>query len=213
LANGNVTWLLQILDEAFGGKNKQEREEKKKDHYRGGHYRVGYWTMTSHAAFGRLMGATPNGRKAEENFASGLTPVSGVTSELTKVLNSVAMLPAACLSSGGALNLKFTPDDGDKEKMLKKFVESMKSYFNDCHGERDGGMEIQFNITRHEDFEEAHKDPNAHPELLVRVSGYTAFFKDLNPQMRVEIINRTEYQLSTGKARFFPLAQLPKQLA
>jgi hypothetical protein len=31
--------------------------------------------------------------------------------------------------------------------------------------------------------------------LLVRVSGYTAYFKDLNPQMQDEIIERTEYGL------------------
>jgi pyruvate formate-lyase/glycerol dehydratase family glycyl radical enzyme len=213
VAHSNVRWLLQILDEAFGGKNEQEKEEKRKDHYRGGHYRVGYWTMTSHAAFGRLMGATPNGRKAGENFASGLTPVSGVAPELLKVINSVAMLPAERLSSGVALNLKFTPDDRDREGMLREFITKVKSCFDDHKGKRDGGMEIQFNITRHEDFEEAYKNPNAHPELLVRVSGYTAFFKDLNPQMQVEIINRTEYQLSTGKARLFPLAPLPKQPA
>jgi hypothetical protein len=36
--------------------------------------------------------------------------------------------------------------------------------------------------------------------LLVRVSGYTAYFKDLNPQMQKEIIDRTEYRLSSGDA-------------
>jgi formate C-acetyltransferase len=41
-------------------------------------------------------------------------------------------------------------------------------------------------------------DPAAYPDLLVRVSGYTAYFKDLNPQMQKEIIDRTEYLLSTG---------------
>ena len=37
----------------------------------------------------------------------------------TEALNSVAGLPATYLSSGIALNLKYTPDDGDEEKMLK----------------------------------------------------------------------------------------------
>ncbi|MBI5328601.1 MAG: hypothetical protein HZB80_10000 [Deltaproteobacteria bacterium] len=60
-------------------------------------------------------------------------------------------------------------------------------------------MEIQFNITTHDKFVEAVKNPDKYPELLVRVSGYTAYFKDLNPQMQKEIIDRTEYLLSTGK--------------
>ena len=68
--------------------------------------------MTNHAGFGRLMGAFPNGRRAGENFASGFTPVSGVTPFLTKVLNSAAGQPASCLSNGVALNLKYAPEDG-----------------------------------------------------------------------------------------------------
>ena len=59
-------------------------------------------------------------------------------------------------------------------------------------------MEIQFNVTSHEAFEKAVAEPEAFREMLVRVSGYTAYFKDLNPQMQKEIIDRTEYRLSTG---------------
>ena len=60
------------------------------------------------------MKAMPNGRKAGENFTSGITPVSGVAADLSRALNSVAKLPSKCLSSGVALNLKYTPNDGDK---------------------------------------------------------------------------------------------------
>ena len=61
-------------------------------------------------------------------------------------------------------------------------------------------MEIQFNVTTHDTFVDAVKNPQKYPELLVRVSGYTAYFKDLNPQMQQEIIGRTEYDLGTGQA-------------
>lgn len=100
---------------------------------------------------------------------------------------------------GVALNLKYTPEDAEREKMLDNFVASVEGYFDDAGGGRDGGMEIQFNITTRETFVEARAHPEKHPELLVRVSGYTAYFKDLNPQMQKEIIDRTEYLLSTGK--------------
>ena len=46
-------------------------------------------------------------------------------------------------------------------------------------------------------------------KLLVRVSGYTAYFKDLNPQMQKEIIDRTEYELSTGRAIPYDPIPLP----
>jgi formate C-acetyltransferase len=189
-ADGNVRYLLELMDRLFG----------EKANYRGGKYRTGCWSMTNHAGFGRLVGATPNGRRARENFASGFTAVSGVTPYLTKVLNSAAAQPVVCLSNGIALNLKYTPEQGPREEMLKNFTASVEGYFDDLEGKRDGGMEIQFNVTSHDNFVDAVAHPEKYPELLVRVSGYTAYFKDLNPQMQKEIIDRTEYLLSKGAA-------------
>jgi formate C-acetyltransferase len=194
LADANVLWLVELLNRLFGAI----------ENYRGGRYRVGYWTMTNHAGFGRLTKALPNGRKAHENFASGITPVSGVTPSLTKTLTSVAKLSSDCLSNGVALNIKYTPEP-DRATMLNNFTASVEGYFDPCNGARDGGMEIQFNITSHDTFVDAVAHPEKYPELLVRVSGYTAYFKDLNPQMQKEIIERTEYVLSGGTAlRFGP---------
>ena len=199
-ADANVSWILEMMDSAFGST----------ENYRGGRYRVGYWTMTNHAAFGRLMQATPNGRKARENFTSGITPVSNVTPCLTSALNSVANQSAAHLSSGVALNLKYTPELSDKSRMINDFAATVEGYFDDKDQKRDGGVEIQFNVTTHKTFIEAMNNPKKYPELLVRVSGYTAYFKDLNPQMQKEIVDRTEYLLSKGQARRFDPLPLPK---
>jgi pyruvate-formate lyase len=198
-ADGNALWLASTLHEAV----------KDRQNYRGGKYRIGYWTMTNHAGFGRLIGATPNGRKAGENFSSGLTPNSGVTPCLTAAMHSVARFPPQIITNGMAVNLKFTPNDGDPEKMLDTFVSYVKGYFDATEDEPAGGMEIQFNVTSHQDFVEAVKDPGRFDKLLVRVSGYTAYFKDLNPQMQKEIIDRTEYLLSTGRAVSYKPFQLP----
>lgn len=189
-AEGNALWLAAMLQAAV----------KDRRNYRGGNYRVGYWTMTNHAGFGRLMRATPNGRKAGESFSSGLTPNSGVTPSLTAALSAVAKIPPEAVTNGMAVNLKFTPNDGDAGEMLDKFVAYVKGYFDATADQPAGGMEIQFNVTSHQDFLAAVKDPNQYDKLLVRVSGYTAYFKDLNPQMQKEIIDRTEYRLSSGRA-------------
>jgi len=188
-ADSLARWLATTLDGLFA----------RKTNYRGGRYRVGYWTMTNHAGFGRLSRATPNGRRDGENFTSGMTPVSGVTPSLTKALHSVASLPSALLANGVAVNLKYTPDNAHRDKMLDNFVASVEGYFDPAPGGQ-GGMEIQFNVTTHDTFVDAVKNPQKYPELLVRVSGYTAYFKDLNPQMQQEIIDRTEYDLGTGRA-------------
>ncbi len=202
-ADANAAWLLRTLDEALQGRR----------NYRGGNYRIGYWTMTNHAGFGRLLGATPNGRQAGENFSSGVTPNSGVTPFLTSALLSVAKLPPECVTNGMAFNLKFTRDDGDRSRMLENFVAAVKGYFDATDGQPTGGMEIQFNVTSHRDFLEAVRDPARYDTLLVRVSGYTAYFKDLNPQMQQEIIERTEYRLSTGEAVSYEPVSLAKGAA
>ncbi len=154
------------------------------------------------------MKATPNGRKERQNFASGITPVSGMAPELPQALNSVAGLPANCIANGMALNLKYTPEP-DRPQMIASFANSVKGYFDDLGRQRDGGMEVQFNVRPYASLLEALDEPD--PELLVRVSGYTAYFKDLNPQMQQEIINRTEYALSSGKAQPYPRYELPER--
>ena len=78
-------------------------------HYRGGRYTVGYWTMTMHAGYGRITGALPSGRKAEESLASGITPVSGSAPQLTECLNFVGGLDHLQITNGQALNIKYFP--------------------------------------------------------------------------------------------------------
>lgn len=186
--DANAHWLVHALDRLFSAQKNS----------RGGTYRVGYWTMTNHAGFGRMLPATANGRRSGENLASGITPVSNATPHLAAVLNSVAKLPASAIACGMALNLKFTRSGGDREALLDHFSAYVEGYFDHNLPRVDGGMEIQFNITSRETFINAVEHPEQHPQLLVRVSGYTAYFKDLTPQMQKEIIDRTEYELHTG---------------
>ena len=61
---------------------------------------------------------------------------------------------------------------------ISKFSSAVEAYM------RSGGLHIQFNIMSYQDLLEARKNPELHPELLVRVSGYSAYFKDLNAAMQ-----------------------------
>ncbi|MFC1895806.1 glycine radical domain-containing protein, partial [Thermodesulfobacteriota bacterium] len=63
---------------------------------------------------------------------------------------------------------------------------------------------IQCNIMSYEMLLDAKENPEKYPELLVRVSGYSAYFKDLNDAMKEEIITRTAYDLRSGSAVPFP---------
>jgi formate C-acetyltransferase len=167
--------------------------------HRGGKYRPAFWTTTNHAGQGKLAGALPNGRKAYTAFTSGITPVSQAAKELTTCLRAVGSLDSLCIPGGEALNLKFPliKDSGD----IEKFGAAVEAYF------RMGGMHVQFNIMSYETLMDAKKNPDKYPELLVRVSGYSAYFRDLNETMKDEIITRTEYDIGTGNANPLPATE------
>lgn len=181
-AAADVTnYLLEFLHAAF----------KNKENYRGGKYSVGYWTMTTHAGWGLLTGALPSGRKKGEVLPSGMTPVSRQAPDLNEALGFVARLDAAKIPNSHAFNVKYTPapNPGDT---IPKFAASVESFM------QMGGLQVQFNLTDRATFEDARDHPEKYPELLVRVSGYTAYFTDLNPHMQKEIIIRAEYDLDSG---------------
>lgn len=167
--------------------------------YRGGRYRPAYWTMTNHAGQGKLSGALPNGRKANRLLASGITPVSQAAGDLAACLNAVASIDPLQIPGGEAFNLKYPAiSNGDD---LRKFSQAIEAYF------RAGGLHIQFNILSYETLLDAKQHPENYPHLLVRVSGYSAYFKDLTDTMKEEIITRTAYDIRTGAAVPFPDAQ------
>ncbi|MFT5701286.1 MAG: pyruvate formate-lyase/glycerol dehydratase family glycyl radical enzyme [Desulforhopalus sp.] len=165
--------------------------------YRGGKYRPAYWTMTNHAGLGAISSALPDGRRANELLASGMTPVSGAAPELTACLNAVAELGGVEIPGCWALNMKYTPED-DKQAMGERFAQTVEAYF------RSGGQQVQFNIMTYKMLLDAKKNPQNYPELMVRVSGYSAYFKHLNEHMKDELITRTQYNLTNGHAVDFP---------
>jgi pyruvate formate-lyase/glycerol dehydratase family glycyl radical enzyme len=185
LATDNAKWLMEFLHDTF----------QSQEHYRGGKYTVGYWTMTNHAGFGMLTEALPSGRKKGESFASGITPVSGSAPVLPACLNFIASLDHRKITNGQALNLKFPLTASTTSALLSQTIQA---YFLKTDGSP-GGLQVQFNIMNRQKLLEVARDPRnpEYRDLLVRVSGYTAYFKDLNPQMQQEIINRAEYDLGT----------------
>ena len=164
--------------------------------YRGGKYRPAFWTMTTHAGQGKLAGALPSGRKAKEVFSSGITPASQAAKSLTEAFNSVAALESRNIPGGWALNIKYTPLllNEKKEEYLNKFGDLVEGFF------RNGGMQVQFNVQDYKTLIDAKKNPEKYPEMIVRVSGYSAYFKDLSEPMKDELITRTQYNLFSGQA-------------
>lgn len=153
---------------------------------RGGKYTTGLYSVTAHQYYGTVTGALPNGRRKGESFASGIAPANGMDKNgPTAMLNSVNRIDFTRFANGINLNIKFDPAI-IKGKTGRHVLESLlKTYF------RRGGMQAQLNILDASTLREARDNPDAYPHLLVRVSGYSAYFNDLTPQMKDELIRRT----------------------
>jgi pyruvate formate-lyase/glycerol dehydratase family glycyl radical enzyme len=164
-----------------------DRAYSRHRNYRGGPYHIGYWTMTMHTGYGRLIGALPSGRKKGQALASGATPVSGVARKGPSAsLISTSRLPPGSLANCMANNHKipaYLLKGQEKMNILEQLV---RGYFEK------GGMQIQFVIADKSMLVSAMNNQDMARDLLVRVSGYTAYFGDLDRATQEEIINRTE---------------------
>ena len=56
-----------------------------------------------------------------------------------------------------------------------------------------GGLHIGISMVNRQLLEEADKNPENYPSLLVRKFGFSEYFAALSPEFRKEIIQRTEY--------------------
>ena len=154
---------------------------------KGGCYRVNLLPTTVHVYFGKLVGATPDGRKASEPLSEGVSPVQGADRKgPTAVIKSVAKIDHA-RTGGTLLNQKFSPQLLADEEGLDKLASLIRTYF------KLDGHHIQFNVVSSEMLRDAQKHPEKYRDLIVRVAGYSDYFVDLNIELQNEIIKRTEH--------------------
>ncbi len=150
----------------------------------------GYATSTAHVAFGRRVNALPSGRKAGEPLAVSLGPANGrARLGPTALLNSVARIEPCLAPMGYAANLRFDPHILEGDRGVNILAALIKGYFNS------GGMHMQLNIVDHDTLEDARRNPGKYPELIVRVSGFCAYFDELPDSTKKEIITRTRLEV------------------
>ncbi len=153
---------------------------------RGGRYVAALYSVTTHELFGRTTGALPNGRRRGEPYAAGIAPGNGRDREgPTAVINSMNRLDFSRFPNGINFNIKFQPELLHGDEGRARLHTLMGVYF-----ER-GGMQAQVNVLDAETLRRAKADPGAFPNLIVRVSGYSARFTDLSEAVQDEIIART----------------------
>jgi len=155
---------------------------------RGGPFRPGFFSYGMHVLEGLFLGATPDGRGAGEPLSNSFSPTNGVERNgPTAMLRSVAKIDHTLISNGCALNVKLLPAMFEGEERLDKMVALAKGFFTE------GGMELSLNVVSNDTLRDAQAHPDRHRDLVVRVSGYSAFFTDLGTPLQDEIIRRTEF--------------------
>jgi len=157
-----------------------------KPNVRGGEFHLNMLSTTCHVYFGKVMGATPNGRFAGKSISDGTSPSHGAdTHGPSAVIQSMTKLDQT-MSGGTLLNQRFLPSLLKRDKDITKLGHLIRSYF------KLGGHHIQFNIVDTATLKAAQKCPEDYKDLLVRMAGYSDYFNDMNADLQQEIIDRTE---------------------
>ena len=173
--------ITQFAHDCFG----------RRTNYRGGPYTVGFWSMSNHVAFGTLTGALPSGRLKGKAFTPGLTPEAHASQNFLDNIRDVACLEPRQMNNNIAFNVKVVPSPHDThDDAVDHIYAYIKAY---C---RMGGMQMQFNVVSTETLKDAMAHPEIYQNLLVRISGYNAYFVTLNRDMQLELIERAEYGLA-----------------
>lgn len=157
-----------------------------KPNIKGGQYHLNMLSTTCHVYFGKVMGATPNGRLAGKSISDGTSPSHGAdTNGPSAVIKSLGKLDHV-KSGGTLLNQRFLPSLLKRDEDIKKLGHLVRSYF------ALGGHHIQFNIVDTATLLAARECPDDYKDLLVRMAGYSDYFNDMNDDLQQEVIERTE---------------------
>ncbi len=147
-------------------------------------------SISAHQPGGACTGATADGRKGGEILADGsLSPDHGQDVNGPLAVFNSSMRVDQDPYQGTLLNMKFTPDNMSTDEDLYKLGSMIKTYLTH------GGKHVQFNVVNREEMVDAKIHPEDHPELIVRVAGYSAYFTRLTPGIQDEVINRVSQTL------------------
>ena len=138
--------------------------------------------------YGKELEATPNGRHAGEPISHSSEPDPGFARGIDTFspalkANAVAKTQAGY---GNSAPLHLDIDTGLLEN--EGGADALAALIH-AH-EQAGGTLINMNCVSKEKLMKAHENPQAYPDLVVRVTGYSAFFASLSKEYRQQIVDR-----------------------
>jgi pyruvate formate-lyase/glycerol dehydratase family glycyl radical enzyme len=153
--------------------------------YRGGYLSWNYWI-----AYAPLTAATPDGRKRGQYLSNAVCPVNGADRKgPTAVIKSVGHLDLETAPNGASHTMSFSPSLLRNAEQRAKLKGLLRAY------DKVGGTCLQINVIDADTLREAQQHPDEYRNLLVRVTGYNAYFVGLGKEIQDEIIAREAHRL------------------
>ncbi len=145
----------------------------------------GIFSWAANIVMGKDVGATPNGRHAQSPISHGPNPDPGFRKDAapTALAITVAGIQPG-YGNTAPMQIELDPGLSKNNEDIDKIVDLIITHFDL------GGTQINMNILDKKAILEAHKDPSKYPDLVVRVTGFSAFFASLSPEMRQIVVDR-----------------------
>lgn len=154
----------------------------------GSHFNTAFMGISNYIPMGRVLGATPCGRKNGEPSSEGVSPYVGTdTKTPLAAMRSTSKVNQEIHSGGTLLNLRLNRELVSTKRGQANLGAMIQTLFSL------GAFHVQFNCISSQILREAQKAPEQHKDLLVRVAGYSTQFVNLSKSMQDAIIARTEH--------------------
>ena len=148
----------------------------------------GWFSWARTVEYGTKVKATPNGRRAGEPISHGANPNPHFRQDASPTAQSTGIASVQCgYGNTAPLQIEFDPSLKADEHGVDIIESFIKGHF------ALGGTLININILDGNKLMEAHQNPDLHPDLVVRVTGFTAYFASLSPKFRQLVVDRFLY--------------------